>query len=90
MTTYYVASFHSVSQALRFEKLLQAKAISVKMIPVPRLISSSCGIAARFEAADYPKAASLLNAEEGDAYEIYLFTSEGKNVQAERVWKANS
>ncbi|HHX75239.1 MAG TPA: DUF3343 domain-containing protein [Firmicutes bacterium] len=90
MATYYVASFHSISQALRFEKLLQTKAIGVKMIPVPRLISSSCGIAARFEEADYPAVASLLAAGDGDAYEVYLFTSEGKNAQAERVWKANS
>ncbi|NLM46316.1 MAG: DUF3343 domain-containing protein [Firmicutes bacterium] len=90
MTTYYVASFHSVSQALRFEKLLQEKAIPVKMIPVPRLLSSSCGIAARFEADDYPKVASLLAAGGENAYEVYLFTSDGKNVQAERVWKANA
>ena len=53
MDKYYVATFYSTSQALRFEKSMLQQALSVKMIPVPRIISSSCGLAARFTEADW-------------------------------------
>ncbi|SEM38775.1 Protein of unknown function [Syntrophus gentianae] len=50
MTTeaYEVVLFHSVSYALKAEKILKAKNISYKLIPVPRHISSDCGFCVRF------------------------------------------
>lgn len=90
MPNYYVASFHSISQALRFEKLLQAQDIEVKMIPVPRVISSSCGIAARFREADAEFVMPLLTADSDGAHEVYRFSYEGKKVHAERVWNSAS
>ena len=45
---YCVATFHSVHDALHFEKIIKANKLDVQLIPVPREISSSCGIAARF------------------------------------------
>lgn len=90
MSEYYVASFHTVSQALRFEKELQTNSIVVKMIPVPRIISSSCGIAARFETADYNSVLSLLEKGACEAHELYLFTHEGKKPRAQRVWQAQN
>ncbi|MGM0471264.1 MAG: DUF3343 domain-containing protein [Bacillota bacterium] len=41
-------TFHSTHAALEFEKIAKEE-VDVKSIPVPRQISSSCGIAARFE-----------------------------------------
>lgn len=38
----------STSAALRSEKVLQRAGLEVKLIPVPREISSNCGIAVRF------------------------------------------
>lgn len=38
-----IFTFHSISQALKFEKFLRKNDISVKLRPVPRKISSSCG-----------------------------------------------
>jgi len=40
--------FHSVSYALKAEKILKSKNISYKLIPVPRHISSDCGFCVRF------------------------------------------
>lgn len=86
MDKYYVATFYSTSQALRFEKSMLQQALSVKMIPVPRIISSSCGLAARFTEADWPAVAQTLAAGTAEAEEVYLFAAAGKSAQAERIW----
>jgi len=45
---YWVARFHSTSLALRGEKLCRGEGIAVKLIPVPRHLSSDCGVCLRF------------------------------------------
>ncbi len=45
---YEVVLFQSVSYALKAEKVLKAKGLSYKLIPVPRHISSDCGFCVRF------------------------------------------
>jgi hypothetical protein len=44
-----VALFLSVQHALRAEKLLKAADIPCKLIPVPRQLSSDCGVCLRFD-----------------------------------------
>jgi len=46
--TYAVALFQSISRALLAEKLLKKKGIEYKLIPVPRHLSSDCGVCIRF------------------------------------------
>jgi hypothetical protein len=46
--SYAVALFESVSHAMRAEKLLEKAGIPCKLIPVPRHISSDCGVCLRF------------------------------------------
>lgn len=46
--TYEVVLFKSVSHALRAEKILKEAGIPFKLIPVPRHISSDCGVCLRF------------------------------------------
>ena len=48
-TPYYVILFKSVSYALKAEKILKAEKLPHKLIPVPKQISSDCGICLRFE-----------------------------------------
>jgi Putative Se/S carrier protein-like len=57
---YSVALFHSISGALRAEKLLKAESISIKLIPVPRHLSSDCGICVRFAREDESKVKEIL------------------------------
>ncbi len=45
---YCVILFKSVSHALRAEKILKEKNITFKIIPVPKSISSDCGVCIRF------------------------------------------
>lgn len=49
---YLVVLFDSTSAALLAEKLLKERAITYKIIPVPRHISSDCGICIRVPAAE--------------------------------------
>lgn len=44
---YIVFLFPSVSYALKAEKILKAAGIAHKLIPVPRHISSDCGVCVR-------------------------------------------
>lgn len=44
---YCVVTFHVTQHALIFEKFINNKGIPVKLMPVPRQVSSSCGTAAK-------------------------------------------
>lgn len=50
MEEYHVILFDSVHHALRSEKILKEMGIPHKLIPVPRHISSDCGVCLRFSA----------------------------------------
>jgi hypothetical protein len=45
---YFIVLFKSVSHVLQSEKILIKKGISHKIIPVPKKISSECGVCIRF------------------------------------------
>jgi hypothetical protein len=46
--SYGVVLFQSVNGALLAEKLLKKRGIEYKLIPVPRHLSSDCGVCLRF------------------------------------------
>ncbi|MCJ7545853.1 MAG: DUF3343 domain-containing protein [Deltaproteobacteria bacterium] len=50
--SYGVVLFQSISSALRSEKLLKKEGIAHKLIPVPRHLSSDCGVCIRFFSED--------------------------------------
>ena len=49
---YTVALFYSTSGAIRGEKLAKEAGLTVKLIPVPRHLSSDCGVCLRCESKD--------------------------------------
>jgi len=57
-----VAVFHSTSHALRAEKAAREASLAIKLIPVPRQLSSDCGLALRFPWEDVGRVQSLLAA----------------------------
>jgi len=65
--TYGVMLFQSVSHALRAERITRRAGLKVKLIPVPRQISSNCGTALRF---DWPDKATIRQALEEARLEI--------------------
>jgi hypothetical protein len=59
---YIVMLFKAVSYVLKAEKILKKEGLPHKLIPVPKYISSDCGICLRFEPAIQNKIeAALLN-----------------------------
>jgi len=46
---YGVVLLYSTSAAIRAEKVTKGAGLKVKLIPVPRQLSSDCGISLRFE-----------------------------------------
>jgi hypothetical protein len=46
--------FKSVSHAMHAEKLLKTAGIEIKLIPIPRHLSSDCGVCLRFETGARP------------------------------------
>ena len=46
---YGIVLFDTTQAAIRAEKILNQAAIKTKLIPVPRHISSNCGISLRFD-----------------------------------------
>jgi hypothetical protein len=59
-STYFVAIFHSTSGALMAEKIFKREGIPHKIIPVPRHISSDCGVCLRFSASERQRAEATL------------------------------
>ncbi len=55
-----VILFYSVQGALKAEKILKKEGIPYKLIPVPRHLSSDCGIALKFEAEEEERIKELL------------------------------
>ena len=47
--SYYVMLFAAVSHVLKAEKILKEEKLPHKLIPIPKQISSDCGICLRFE-----------------------------------------
>ena len=58
---YTVVLVYSTSHALRAEKVLAEVGIECKLIPVPRQLSSDCGVCVRVRTADRQAAQKALN-----------------------------
>jgi hypothetical protein len=57
---YAVILVFGTSHAIRAEHLLQRAGVTCKMIPVPRHLSSNCGVCVRIERADVEVAKQTL------------------------------
>lgn len=57
---YLIALFDSTSAALLGERLLKSAGVPYKVIPVPRHISSDCGVCVRFAPGDRERVTTLL------------------------------
>jgi len=55
-----VILFHSVNGAIKAEKILKGEGVPYKLIPVPRHLSSDCGLALRFEKKDEARVRELI------------------------------
>jgi len=58
---YAVILVYSTSHVMRIERMLIQQNIECKLIPVPRQLSSDCGLCLRFLLADKEKVVKCLN-----------------------------
>lgn len=54
-----VATFDNTHHALRFEKTLKENQIKLTVMPVPREVSASCGLAVKFDAEELSKVRAI-------------------------------
>jgi hypothetical protein len=62
---YHVVLFKSVNQTMWADKILKEKGIPHKLIPVPRHISSDCGVCLRIQSEHVDSVSSVLACVEG-------------------------
>lgn len=67
---YSVVLFHSTSGAIRAEKLAKQGGLEVKLIPVPRHLSSDCGVCLRCHSTDVEGMRSILESARVEFEEI--------------------
>ena len=75
----YIATFYSHLGAMRCKKLCDESGLPARLMPVPRMLSSSCGTCVRIEADD---AGILPRTEESE--QIALEEQDGYRI----LWKA--
>ncbi len=66
-----VMLFYSTSSALQAEKLLKREGIATKLIPVPRHLSSDCGISLRFDGLEETRVRVILEKGQVEIQGIY-------------------
>lgn len=74
-----VAIFHSIHRVMKAEKVLKAAGADILLIPVPRQLSSDCGLAIRYPADAQEGVERLLEGEGLAPAELYR--REGKDYR---------
>jgi hypothetical protein len=72
----YVAIFNSVHRVMKAEKILKGAQLPILLIPAPRALSSDCGLAIRYAAAERDRIETLLAGADLLPEEIYLRTGD--------------
>ncbi len=67
-----VAIFHSIHRVMKAEKVLKAEKQQILLIPVPRQLTSDCGLAIRFSEATRAEVEAVLAAADLNPTEIWL------------------
>lgn len=67
----FVAIFHSIHRVLKAEKILKQASVEFLLIPVPRQLTSDCGLALRFSPEAKDELLKTLAAAELPPVELY-------------------
>lgn len=66
-----IATFDTTHMALYFEKTCRAKGLNVKIVPVPRSISASCGLACSYPCDDFESVKKAVSERSIDVAEFH-------------------
>lgn len=87
---YCIVTFHTTNHALTFEKILKEKGIEVKLMPVPRQVSSSCGTAAQFPCDIKEYILKICKDEQIEINEIHKIEEKRSNSILSKLFKQTS
>lgn len=79
-------AFNSTNNAIRAEKELKSKDIAVKILPVPREITASCGLSIKINSNDLVKSMNILNLSNIDVAGYYNVSKVGLNRKIEKIF----
>jgi hypothetical protein len=85
--SFCVATFHSVHEALHFEKIIKAEGLELQLVPVPREISSSCGIAAKFSPELRPQIEDIADREQLEIDGVYVLEEKARKKNILNIFK---
>lgn len=85
--SYCVLTFHTTNYALEFERKAKAEGIDVKLMPVPRQISTSCGTAARIPCDKEPEILAFCERERIEFDSVHEIKCEEKKSIFEKFFK---
>jgi len=74
-----VAIFHSIHRVMKAEKVLKQAGADFLLIPVPRQLTSDCGLAIRYAPAERERVEEVLSREGLQPAELYC--REGKSYR---------
>lgn len=74
-----IAIFHSIHRVMKAEKVLKQAGEDILLIPVPRQLSSDCGLALRFGPAEKERVEALLG--EANLIPEELYRKEGQGFE---------
>lgn len=72
-------TFHSTYHALNFEKVLIEKGYKIRLMPIPRQVSSSCGTAAEFPCQEKEKILEICKENHIEIDNAHLINHEKKH-----------
>lgn len=73
----HVAIFHSIHRVMQAEKILKGKQAPILLIPVPRQLTSDCGLALRFSPEEKPHILAMLEIDNLAPAEVHQRRGEG-------------
>jgi hypothetical protein len=76
-----VAIFHSIHRVMKAEKILKQERADILLIPVPRQLTSDCGLAIRYSEQERDRVQQLLRREDLLPSELYRYN--GREFQRE-------
>ena len=80
-----VISFESTHMAIKSEKLLLDIGLNIRIIPVPREITASCGLALKINIDDFIEVKKLLEKNKIDFLDVYIVRKKGLKKEIEKI-----
>ena len=82
---YSIFTFVSTSQALKAERVLKEAAADFLIMPTPREISTSCGLAVKVAPSDQISCYKILMSQEVQVEAVYMIVEINGKTRSERV-----